>query len=178
MKGTSWFSKMTGMSMKLENLNDLLVAQLEDLYSAEIQLIDALPKMEQAAQSAELKTAFRNHLAETQRQKQRMERIFELIGHSPQKETCEAMQGLISEGEEIINAEGDPEVKDAALIAAGQRVEHYEMAGYGCARTFAHRLGHHEAGELLQETLNEEGNADKLLSQIAERSVNLHAARS
>ena len=178
MNRSSWFSKMLGMSMTLDNLNDLLVAQLEDLYSAENQLIDALPKMEQAAHSSELKTAFRNHLMETKRQKQRLERVFNLIGHEPSQHTCEAMEGLISEGQENINADGDPEVKDAALIAAAQRVEHYEMAGYGCVRTFAHRLGHHEAAELLQETLNEEGHADKLLTDIAERSVNLHATRA
>lgn len=178
MNRSSWFSKMLGMSMTLDNLSDLLIAQLEDLYSAESQLVDALPKMEQAAHASELKTAFRNHLAETKRQKQRLERAFNLLGHDAQEHSCEAMQGLIAEGEEIIGAEGDPEVKDAALIAAAQRVEHYEMAGYGCVRTFAHRLGHHEVGELLQETLNEEAKADKLLTDIAQRSVNLQAARA
>lgn len=178
MNRSSWFSKMLGMSMTLDNLSDLLIAQLEDLYSAESQLVDALPKMEQAAHAGELKMAFRNHLAETRRQKERLERAFELLGHEAREHTCEAMQGLISEGEEIIAAEGDPEVKDAALIAAAQRVEHYEMAGYGCVRTFAHRLGRHEVGELLQETLNEEANADKLLTEIAQRSVNLQAARA
>lgn len=178
MTGSSWFSKMLGMSMTLDNLSDLLIQQLEDLYSAESQLIDALPKMAEAAQAEPLKAAFRNHLAETKRQKERLERVFQMLGHEPGSHTCEAMEGLIEEGEEIISAEGDPEVKDAALIAAAQRVEHYEMAGYGCVRTFAHRLGHHEAGELLQETLNEEASADKLLTEIAQRSVNLHAARA
>lgn len=178
MNRSSWFSKMLGTAMTLDNLSDLLIAQLEDLYSAESQLVEALPKMEDAAHSSDLKMAFRNHLAETKRQKDRLERAFQMLGHEAQEHTCEAMQGLISEGEEIINADGDPEVKDAALIAAAQRVEHYEMAGYGCVRTFAHRLGHHEVGELLQQTLDEEAHADELLTDIAQRSVNLHAARA
>ncbi|HVX11010.1 MAG TPA: ferritin-like domain-containing protein [Pirellulales bacterium] len=177
MSRSSWFAKMVGMPMTLDNLSELLVVQLEDLYSAEMQLIDALPKMEEAAHSAELKTAFRNHLTETKAQKQRLERVFGLLGHEAKKHTCEAMQGLIAEGEEIINAEGDADVKDAALIAAAQRVEHYEIAGYGCVRTFAHRLGHHEVGELLQGTLDEEANADKTLTEIALHGVNLEAIR-
>lgn len=164
--------------MTLDNLENVLILQLKDLYSAEDQLIYALNKMAAAASSSELKTAFRNHLQETRAQKSRLEQAFRLLNLEPQMETCEAMQGLIAEGEEIIGLNGDPEVKDAALIAAAQRVEHYEMAGYGCARTFAMRLGHHDVATLLQETLDEEGNADKILTQIAENSVNTQAARS
>jgi ferritin-like metal-binding protein YciE len=108
----------------------------------------------------------------------RLEQIFQRLGQTPESETCQAMKGLISEGEEMIKAKGDTAVKDAALIAAAQRVEHYEMAGYGTARTFALRLGHQQAAELLQSTLEEEGAADKLLTQIAEQQVNTRAAQS
>ncbi|MGE0757770.1 MAG: ferritin-like domain-containing protein [Pirellulaceae bacterium] len=178
MKASSWFSKMVGMSMTLDNLQNVLVVQLRDLASAEDQLISALPKMADAASSPELKSAFQTHLSETRQQKQRLEEIFRLLREDAGSETCEAMEGLISEGEEIINLDGDPDVKDAALIAAAQRVEHYEIAGYGCARTFARRLGLHNVAALLQETLDEEGNADKILTHIAESSVNTEAART
>jgi ferritin-like metal-binding protein YciE len=175
---SSWISKLTGTALTLDNLENVLELQLRDLYSAEEQLIKALPKMAAAACSDELKSAFETHLQETQLQKTRIERVFKLLGKEPQSETCEAMQGLIAEGDEIIALDGDPEVKDAALIAAAQRVEHYEIAGYGCARTFARRLGHTEAANLLQETLDEEGNTDKILTHVAENFVNTEAARS
>jgi len=175
---SSWFSKMLGTSLTLDNLCNLLEMQLRDLYSAEEQLIDALPKMAEAASSTELKTAFNTHLGETRRQKERLQRCFKLLGKEVQSESCDAMEGLISEGSEIINTDGDPDVKDAALIAAAQRVEHYEIAGYGCARTFARRLGKQQVAELLQETLDEEGNADKMLTDIAESFVNVEAARA
>jgi ferritin-like metal-binding protein YciE len=174
----SWFSKMTGNSMTLKNLECVLVLQLKDLHSAETQLISALPKMAEAASSPELKNAFQTHLQETRGQKTRLEAVFRMLGKEVETETCEAMQGLISEGQEIIDMEGDPEVKDAALIAAAQRVEHYEIAGYGCARTFARQLGRNDVAEALQETLDEEGNADKILTDIAETFVNSEAARS
>jgi ferritin-like metal-binding protein YciE len=125
-----------------------------------------------------LKSAFNQHLGETRRQKDRLEQAFRLCGCEPSSESCEAMEGLIAEGNEIISADGDPEVKDAALIAAAQRVEHYEIAGYGCARTFAMRLGRNDVADLLQQTLDEEGNADKILTQIAESFVNQEAARA
>lgn len=173
----SWFSKMTGAT-RLDNLECVLMEQLKDLYSAEEQLISALPKMAEAAHSQQLKNAFNTHLQETRHHKDRLERAFRALGKEPEAETCEAMKGLISEGNEVISMSGDPEVKDAALIAAAQRVEHYEIAGYGCARTFAHRLGHPQVVHLLQETLNEEANADKLLTQIAESFINEQAARS
>lgn len=178
MNVTSWFSRMIGTAMTLDNLENVLILQLRDLASAEEQLINALPKMADAASSPELKQAFQAHLAETRQQRTRLDDAFRLLGQQPGSETCEAMQGLISEGEEIMALAGDPEVKDAALIAAAQRVEHYEIAGYGCARTFARRLGHHDVAAVLQRTLEEEGNADKLLTRIAEGSVNLGAAQA
>jgi ferritin-like metal-binding protein YciE len=154
------------------------VLQLRDLYSAEEQLIDALPKMAAAASSPELKQAFRTHLEETRAQKTRLEGVFRMLGKELESEKCEAMQGLIAEGQEIIDMEGDPEVKDAALIAAAQRVEHYEIAGYGCARTFARQLGRNDVAEKLQESLDEEGNADKILTDVAETFINIEAART
>lgn len=175
MKVSSWFSKMMGMSLTLDNLDKVLLLQLQDLYSAEDQLTAALPKMAEAASTQELKNAFLTHLEETKTQKGRLERIFGLLGQETSSETCEAMEGLIAEGDEIAGLDGDPDAKDAALIAAAQRVEHYEMAGYGGARTFARRLGRNDVAALLQETLDEEGNADKILTQIAEGFVNSDA---
>jgi len=162
---------------KLDSMEALLVDQLRDLYDAEQRITQALPKMADAAHSPALKAAFQLHLRETQGQVKRLERVFEAVGQSAKAETCEAMRGLLAEGEEVIGATGDPDVKDAALIAAAQRVEHYEMAGYGCARTFAQRLGNREAARLLQETLDEEEATDKKLTQLAEQGVNPAAAR-
>ncbi|MCB0105941.1 MAG: ferritin-like domain-containing protein [Caldilineaceae bacterium] len=159
---------MKEKDMQLNTMKDLYVDQLRDLYSAEDQLTKALPKMAQAASSSDLQKAFRDHLNETQQQKQRLEQIFSTLGMSPQGETCEAMKGLIKEGEEIINTHADSQVKDAALIAAAQRVEHYEMAGYGTVRTFADELGYNDAKDLLQTTLDEEGSANKKLTSLAE----------
>lgn len=163
-------------SKEFNSLDDLFLDQLQDLYDAEKRLCDALPKMAEAASSPQLKQAFQDHLQETKEQVNRLERIFNEIGKTAQRETCEAMKGLIREGEEMVNASGDPDVKDAALIAAAQRVEHYEIAGYGTARTFAQRLGLNHVAELLQETLNEEGAADHRLTDIAEQSVNVQAS--
>jgi ferritin-like metal-binding protein YciE len=150
------------------SLSDLLIEQLQDLYDAEHRLIDALPKMRDAATSSQLKTAFDMHLEETRGHVRRLENVFSQLGIAAERQTCPAMKGLIKEGQEMIDAEGDPLVKDAALIAAAQRVEHYEMAGYGTVRSFARRLGLPEIADTLQMTLNEEGNADKKLTQIAE----------
>lgn len=175
MTAASWFSKMSGVTLNLENLEDLLVAQLKDLLSAEEQLIKALPKMADAAHAPALKQAFRNHLEETKHQKTRLEQALRELGQEPKAETCEAMKGLIAEGKEMIDAEGDPEVKDAGLIAAAQRVEHYEIAGYGCVRSFAHRLGHQNVAHLLEETLAEERNADNLLTHVADSELAAHA---
>ena len=163
-------------SVELNSLKDLFVNQIEDLYDAENRLTKALPKMAQAANSSQLRNAIEQHLTETQGHVSRLETIFRELGVQPKRETCEAMKGLVAEGEEVIGAKGDPEVKDAAIIAAAQRVEHYEMAGYGTARTFAQRLGLTQAGNLLQQTLNEEAAADKKLTTIAESSVNVQAA--
>ena len=174
----SWFDKIIGNSIRLDNLENVLVLQLQDLYSAEDQLIEALPKMAEAAVSHELKQAFQTHLEETRNQRAHLEQAFRLLGQEAKAETCEAMEGLISEGDEVIGLEGEPDVKDAALIAAAQRVEHYEMAGYGCARTFARRLGHESVANLLQQTLDEEANADKILTHIGESIVNPVAARA
>ncbi len=160
---------------QLDNLKDLLVEQLEDLYDAENQLTKALPKMSQAASSPDLKNAFNTHLTETQGHVKRLEQVFQTLGEKKQAKTCKAMQGLIAEGDEVIKEKGAPEVKDAALIAAAQRVEHYEMAGYGSVRTFAQTLGLTDVANTLQQTLNEEGNADKKLTQIAEGRVNERA---
>jgi ferritin-like metal-binding protein YciE len=175
---SSWFSKILGHEMTLDNLQDLLVAQLADLRSAEDQLIEALPQMIEAAYTPELRTELREHLEESRRQRIRLDRVFQILGILPQTERCEAMAGLIDEAQQVIATRGDREVKDAALIAAAQRIEHYEIAGYGCARSFAHRLAHDHVVALLQETLNEESRADKTLTRIAEAYVNQVAARA
>ena len=161
---------------ELNSFQDLFVDQIKDLYDAENRLTDALPKMADAANSSQLKQAFLNHLQETQGHVARLEQVFREINLQPERETCDAMKGLIAEGETMIKAKGDAAVKDAALIAAAQRVEHYEISGYGTARTFAERLGLTQAANLLQQTLNEEKAADEKLNQIATTSVNRQAA--
>ena len=161
--------------MKLNTLEDLLVDQLKDLYNAENQLVKALPKMAKAAFSEDLKQAFEGHLEETKGHVERLEKVFELLGLKARGKTCEAMKGLVKEGGEMISEDAEDSVKDAGLIAAAQRVEHYEIAGYGCVRTFARQLGHDEAARLLEETLNEEKGADEKLTAIAEGMVNVEA---
>ena len=161
--------------MKLNTLHDLFVDELKDLYNAENQLIKALPKMAKAAENEDLKQAFLNHLDETRGQVERLEAIFNELDVNPKGKKCKAMEGLVEEGKEVIDEDGDPAVKDAALIAAAQRVEHYEMAGYGCTRTFAKLLGYEEAASLLQETLDEESAADKKLTELAESVINVEA---
>lgn len=165
-------------SKEFNSLDDLLVEQLHDLYDAEHRITGALPKMAEAAGNAELKSAFEQHLTETKGQINRLEKVFKQLGKEPQRESCEAMKGLVSEGEEMVDAKGDAAVKDAALIAAAQRVEHYEMAGYGTARSLAEQIGRTDIAGLLQETLDEEGATDKKLTQIATGLVNLQAARA
>ena len=162
-------------SEHFDSLDDLFLQQIEDLYDAEKRLTSALPKMAEKASNADLKQAFQSHLTETEGQVRRLEQVFEMLGKSPERETCAAMKGLIKEGEDVLDAKGDAEVLDAALIAAAQRVEHYEIAGYGTVRNLARRLGHTRAAELLQQTLDEEGNADKKLTSIAESHVNTQA---
>jgi ferritin-like metal-binding protein YciE len=162
--------------MKTKGFQDLLELELKDLYSAEKQLTKALPKMAKAATNEDLKEAFESHLEETEGQVQRLEQIFKQLDISFSRvEKCKAMEGLIEEGKEIMEEGLEPEVLDAALICAAQKVEHYEMAGYGCARTFAQQLGHSDVAGLLQETLDEEGAADKKLNDIAESVVNSEA---
>jgi ferritin-like metal-binding protein YciE len=175
---SSWFSKMLGNPITLDNLENVLVLQMSDLASAEEQLIQALPKMAEAAHSPDLASAFQTHLSETRQQKERLKRAFSLMHREATGEACDAMKSLISEGEEVMSLDGDPDAKDAALIAAAQRVEHYEIAGYGCARAFARRLGLNDVASLLQESLEEESNADKILTHVAESTVNADAARS
>ncbi|MBV9105455.1 MAG: ferritin-like domain-containing protein [Verrucomicrobia bacterium] len=163
-------------ALKLDSLRDLLIEELRDLYNAETQLVDALPKMAEAATSQELKSAFQQHLEETRGHVSRLDRIFQQISEKSAGETCEAMKGLIKEGETLVKAQGNPDVRDAGLIGAAQRVEHYEMAGYGTARSLARRLGEDQVAEALQQTLNEEAQANEKLTSIAEGQVNVSAA--
>jgi len=160
--------------MKLDSLRDVFLEELKDLYNAENQLTKALPKLAKAASSEELRTAFENHLQETESQIERLETIFQQLNANAKGKRCKAMMGLIEEGKEIIEKDGEDAVKDAALIAAAQKVEHYEMAGYGTVRTFAQLLGLEEAANLLQETLDEEAAADEKLTEIA-RNINVEA---
>src|SRR5262245_1279729 len=161
--------------MKLQTFEDLFIDQLRDLYSAETQIVKALPKMAKAASSDELRSALEEHLDQTETHVERLEEIFDRMGMKSKGKKCEAMEGLLDEGKEIMKLDAEPHVRDAAMIAAAQRVEHYEMAGYGCARTFARLLGDTESADLLQQTLDQEGEADKKLSQIAETSINVEA---
>ncbi len=163
--------------MALNDLKDLYVEQLRDLYSAENQILEALPKMAKKASHDELRSAFEEHRTVTERQVERLDRIFEDLGERPKGHHCRAMEGLIKEGEELMSERADSDVLDAGLIAAAQRVEHYEMAGYGTVRTFADMLGHKEHARLLQQTLDEEGATDKRLTGLAERVINLDAIR-
>jgi ferritin-like metal-binding protein YciE len=153
--------------MNFNSLDDVFTEQIHDLHSAEQQLVQALPKVAAAASSDELRTALQQHLDETRGHLQRLDEIISSLGLPKPTETCKGMQGLIAEGQEIIAAQGDPAAKDAALIAAAQRVEHYEIAGYGTARTLADHLGHNEERDLLDETLDEESAADKKLTKVA-----------
>jgi ferritin-like metal-binding protein YciE len=165
-------------NQRFDTLNDLFVEQIKDLYDAEQRLTKALPKMAEAANGKQLKSAFEHHLMETKGHVERLKQVFQLLGKEPATETCDAMKGLISEGETMIDAEGDSAVKDAALIAAAQRVEHYEMSGYGTARALAKQLNQPQAAKLLQQTLDEESAADKKLTEIAETYANVEAAQA
>ncbi len=162
--------------MKLESLRDLLVEQLQDLYDAENRITKALPKMAKAATSPALKAAFEKHLRETEGQVKRLEQVFEALGETAKTKTCKAMQGLIAEGEETIQENAEPEVRDAALIASAQRVEHYEMAGYGTVRSYAKLLKEDSCVRLLTQTLEEEKATDEALTELAESTINVEAA--
>jgi len=164
--------------MKLDTLKQLYIHELSDLYDAENQLLKALPKLAKAASAEELKQAFEQHLEQTQEHVQRLETAFANISEKPKRISCKGMKGLIEEGDELAGEDGDPAVKDAGLIAAAQRVEHYEMAGYGCARTYAELLDENESAQLLQLTLDEERKTDESLSELAMRVINVEAAQA
>lgn len=152
---------------KLKTLEDFFVDELKDVYNAEKQITKALPKMAKTASAEELKNAFETHLAETEGQVARLEKIGKILGKTLSGKKCKAMEGLMEEGKELMKEDAAPEVMDVALIAAAQKVEHYEIATYGCLKTYARLLGYEEIEELLQETLEEEGNADKTLTALA-----------
>jgi ferritin-like metal-binding protein YciE len=161
--------------MKLDTLENLYISELRDLYSAENQLLKALPKMAKGASSPELKDAFEQHLEQTKGHVERLEQLFEQLDESPKGKTCHAMKGLIEEGSEILKEEGEESVLDAGMIVAAQKVEHYEMASYGSVRTFANLLGQDEAARLLQSTLDEESETNEILNRLAESVVNQEA---
>ena len=164
--------------MKIENMEDLFLEQVEDLYDAEKRLVKALPKMAEASTSQTLRQAFQSHLMETEGHVSRLENIFRTLGKGPKSHTCDAMKGLISEGEDMVSDIDESSLRDAGLIAAANRVEHYEIAAYGSARTFAETLGLREAATLLEQTLQEEKKADQKLTQLAESMVNEEALRT
>lgn len=163
--------------MSLATLHDLWIHELKDLYSAERQLVQALPRMSKNANSDELRTAIDNHLAETEEQVSRLEQILETMGESTRGVKCEGMEGLIEEGKTLLKEDADPEVLDAGIIMAAQKVEHYEIAAYGSVCEYARIMGHTEALQLLEQTLEEEKNADRLLTEIAESGINALAER-
>ena len=161
--------------MKLETLKDLYIQELKDLYSAEKQIIKALPKMVKAATNKQLATEFKEHFEQTKEHVARLEKILTSHDESTRGPKCEGMEGVLREGEEMIKEDADEEVRDAGLIAAAQRVEHYEMAGYGCARTYAELLGDPDGAQLLQTTLTEEFDTDKKLTKLANSVINIAA---
>jgi len=161
--------------MKLESLEQLYISELRDLYSAENQLLKALPKMAKAASSEELKEGFEKHLEQTKGHVERLEQIFQQLDESPKGKTCHGMKGLIEEGSEILKEDGEDSVLDAGIIVAAQKVEHYEIASYGSVRTFANLLNQDEAARLLQSTLDEESETNEILNRLAEGIVNPEA---
>ena len=163
--------------MKLDTLQKLYTDELRDLYNAENQLLKALPKMAKAASSEELKEAFEKHLEQTKGHVERLEQVFEELGEKPKGKTCRAMKGLIEEGSEILEEDGEESVLDAGIIVAAQKVEHYEIAGYGSVRTFAHLLGKDKSADLLQTTLDEESETNEVLNRLAESVINPEAVR-
>jgi len=163
--------------MKIETMEDLFMEQVQDLYDAEKRLVKALPKMAEASTSQSLRQAFESHLLETEGHVSRLESVFRTLGLEPKSHTCDAMKGLISEGEDMVSDIDESPLRDAGLIAAANRVEHYEIAAYGSARTFADILGLSEAAILLEQTLQEEKKADQKLTQLAENMVNDEALR-
>ena len=166
------------MADEMNPLEELLVEELKDIYSAENQIIKALPKMAKAASAPELKRAFERHLEETRRQVERLDQIGEALEIKLTGKKCKGMEGLIEEGKEIMQEDLDENAIDAGLIGAAQKVEHYEIAAYGTARTHAEILGYNKVARLLQQTLNEEANTDKKLTQLAESIINLEAVEA
>jgi ferritin-like metal-binding protein YciE len=161
--------------MKVSSLHDLFIDQLKDIYNAEKQIVQALPKMTKAAQAPEVKQAFQDHLEMTKNHVQRLDTIFERMGTSPGRRHCMGMEGLIKEAEEFMGMTTAAEVVDAGLIANAQRIEHYEIAAYGTVRTYAKTLGHAETAQILQQSLDEEGQTDKTLTSLAEAGINAEA---
>ncbi|MHB9132760.1 MAG: YciE/YciF ferroxidase family protein [Armatimonadota bacterium] len=162
--------------MALNSLNDLFIMELKDMLSAEHQIVQALPKMIDAASSQQLKDKFQQHLDQTREQAQRLEKIFSMLGVPVEEEFCVGMAGIIKEGEKLIEEQGEPMVMDAGLIGAAQKVEHYEISAYGTLRTFARTLGRDDVADMLQTTLKEESYTDQMLTKVAEQSINKKAA--
>lgn len=161
--------------MKTDSLKDLLVDELRDTLSAENQIARALPKMAEAAHSPQLKAAFEEHLKQTRQHVDRLKQVFEKLGKAARSKHCDGMEGLLSEGKDLMDEDIEPEVLDAALIGAAQKVEHYEIAAYGTMRTYANVLGLKDVADLLQQTLDEEGDTDKKLTKLAEGGINVEA---
>lgn len=164
--------------MALQTLEDLFLDELKDIYNAEQQILKALPRMAKKASAPELRKAFEQHLKQTEAQVQRLERVFAKMNQKAKGKTCKGMQGLIEEGKEMMSEDISDDVLDAALIAAAQKVEHYEIAAYGTLRTYAELLGMDDAAKLLQQTLDEEGQTDKKLTELAEQLVNPEAVEA
>jgi ferritin-like metal-binding protein YciE len=161
---------------KMTNLHELYIDHLKDAYSAEKQLVGAMPKMAKATSNEQLREAFQMHLEQTKRQVEKLDQIFQLLQESPGRKKCKGMEGLIAEAEELITEEKiSPEALDAGLIAAAQKVEHYEISQYGTLRAWAEEMGHRDQVRLLQQILDEEGRTDKMLTQLAESMVNMRA---
>jgi ferritin-like metal-binding protein YciE len=163
--------------MKRHTLQDLFIEELRDMYDAERQLVKSLPKMAKAAGNEQLRQGFEQHLTETERQVNRLEQVFDMVGQRARGKSCEAMKGLVEEGKQIMDREDDTEVRDAGLIAAAQKVEHYEIASYGCLCTWAQQLGFRDAQRLLHDSLEEEKRTDEKLTELAESHVNISASK-
>jgi ferritin-like metal-binding protein YciE len=163
--------------MEMESLRDLFIDELKDLYSAENQILKALPKMIKKASSKELKSGFEQHLKETQTHVERLEKIFAELDESPRGKKCKGMEGVIADGKELMEEDAEPEVMDAGLIGAAQHVEHYEIAGYGCVRTYAELMGEDDIVNLLQQTLDEEKATDEKLTKLAQ-NINVEAEKA
>jgi ferritin-like metal-binding protein YciE len=169
-------SEGKGAEMEIDSLQKLYIDELKDIYSAEKQILQALPRMAKKASNPQLRQGFEEHLEQTRGQVERLDRIFEGLERSPRGKKCKGMEGLLEEGKEMMQEDMAPEVMDAALISAAQKVEHYEIASYGTLRAYARLLGREQDARLLQQTLDEEGQTDKKLTQLAESSINVEAA--